>query len=334
MSNTGLFVISLDFELYWGMFDKVSLDEYGENIRGVHTAIPLILSLFKLYGIHATWATVGMLMCDSRAQLESHLPTVPLRPVYEDMKASSYHHIDEGNLGVNADKDPYHYGAHLVAQILATPHQELGSHTFSHYYALDGGKNSPAVFAADCDAFASISAQYNLPITSLVFPRNQTSPDALAVCKEKGIKAYRGNLSHFLYTEKKEAQQTNIFLRALRLIDAYLPVSGHNTYLLSHTKENDIANILGSRFLRPYSKTLALFEGIRIARIKNSMTYAAQHNEIFHLWWHPHNFGINRKENLQNLLELLTHYNYLKEKYGMQSASMKETATLTSSTLH
>ena len=63
---------------------------------------------------------------------------------------------------------------------------------------------------------------------------------------------------------------------------------------------------------------------IRYIRIKKSMTYAAMHNEVFHLWWHPHNFGINRKENVQNLLTLIEHFQYLKEKNGMRSATMHE----------
>jgi hypothetical protein len=59
-------VISLDFELFWGMFDKVTIPEYGERIQGEQTAIPRMLELFSEYGIHATWATVGMLMTRSK----------------------------------------------------------------------------------------------------------------------------------------------------------------------------------------------------------------------------------------------------------------------------
>mgnify|MGYP001173726973 CR=1 FL=1 len=32
---TGRFVVSLDFEKFWGMFDVVSVDEYKENLRNV-----------------------------------------------------------------------------------------------------------------------------------------------------------------------------------------------------------------------------------------------------------------------------------------------------------
>jgi len=326
MSNKPFFVISLDFELLWGMFDKVSTDEYGENIRGVRHAIPEILSLFKQNEIHATWATVGMLMCERKDELLSLLPQGPLRPVYEDMKVSSYTHLMEGTVGEDSSTDPYHFGAPLVREILKTPSQELGSHTFSHYYVQDGAENKKEVFAADCEAFKKAAAKFNTTISSIVFPRNQTTEEALHICKEAGLKTYRGTPRHFLYTGKKEDQQTNLLLRILRLLDAYINISGHHTQKPKDVREPILFNVQGSRFLRPYSPSLRFFEKLRIMRIKNSMTYAAQHGEIFHLWWHPHNFGINRKENLQMLAEIIEHYKTLKERYNMQSANMREIA--------
>ncbi len=327
MSNRPLFVVSLDFELYWGMFDKVTLDTYGENIKGVHEAIPELLSLFEKYGVHATWAVVGMLMCRSKDELMSLLPEPSLRPQYDDMRLSAYEHILHTNIGENEQNDPYHYGHSLVEMILRTQHQELGSHTFSHYYAQDGSNNGEAIFAADCAAFRNVSERFGAKITSIVFPRNQTSPEALRVCKQFGYQVYRGTPDHFLYTGKKEKEQTNIFLRILRLIDAYINISGHHSYPINSVSEPILSNVPGSRFLRPYSHSLRLIERLRIARIKKSMTYAATHGEVFHLWWHPHNFGTNRKENLANLIEILEHFKDLQTLYGMESATMQEVAT-------
>lgn len=325
MSKKSLFVISLDFELFWGMFDKVSLEQYGENIKGVHSAIPEILALFEHYGVHATWASVGMLMAQSKDELQTYLPDVVLRPAYSDMRASAYSHIENVALGEREDDDPYHFGAKLVEMIIKTPGQELGSHTFSHYYVQDGDKNSSASFAADCDAFARIVKKFNTPVTSLVFPRNQVTRTALHTITEHGFSAYRGNPPHFLYSAKKEGAQTNIILRFLRLVDAYLNISGHHTFTLQHAA---LANIPASRFLRPYSSRLFFLEPLRIARIKNSMTHAAKRGQAFHLWWHPHNFGVNRKENLYALTQILAHYASLKERYGMESVSMREAAAL------
>ncbi len=332
MSNKGYLVISLDFELYWGMFDKVTLEEYGDNIRGVHEAIPEILSLFTQNNIHATWATVGMLMAHNEQELRSLLPCDFKQPQYKDMAVSAYQYLQSHT----PLQSVYHFAPELVTKILATPNQELGSHTFSHYYCLDGSQNDKTIFSTDCEAFKSIASQFGVPVTSIVFPRNQTSLEALETIKQCGFTAYRGTPAHFLYTGKREQKQTNLLLRMLRLIDTYINLSGHHTYNFTTEKSTSstainrsilpqcegLINVQGSWFLRPYSKTLRMLEGLKIRRIKNAMTYAAQHGEIYHLWWHPHNFGINRKENMRNLLEIIEHFNTLKEQYGMQSTNM------------
>ena len=308
------------------MFDKVSLESYGENIRGVHSAIPQMLALFERYGIHATWASVGLLMCERRSELVSLLPKEEQRPEYLNANASSYHHIENADIGQDVHDDPYHYGADLVRQILAAPHQELGSHTFSHFYALDVQKDATSAFAADCEAFARASAKFNTQITSMVFPRNQVDRTALRTASLHGFTAYRGNPRHMFYSEKTESAQSNILLRALRLADAYLNISGHHTYRLPKERIDGMYNIPASRFLRPYSPKLRFIEKLRIARIQRSMTYAAKRGEVFHLWWHPHNFGINRKENLRVLIAILEHFKKLQHTYGMKSVSVKEAA--------
>jgi len=333
MSTNGYFVISLDFELYWGMFDKVTLETYGGNIKGAHSTIPQMLSLFTSHNIHATWATVGMLMHRNKEELLASLPPIHLQPRYKDMRISSYEHIKNAEIKNDEETDVYHFGKSLVEKIIATPNQELGSHTYSHYYCLDGSENGEAIFAADCEAFANVAQSFGVPITSIVFPRNQTTSDALVTCKAHGITTYRGTPEHFLYTGKKEQEQTNIVLRMLRLLDAYINISGHHTFTFSTvncTKSEGLKNVQGSWFLRPYSKTLKVLERLKLQRIKNSMTHAAKNNEIFHLWWHPHNFGINRKENIQNLLEIIEHFKKLEAQYGMQSANMRDIANLPS----
>ena len=52
------------------------------------------------------------------------------------------------------------------------------------------------------------------------------------------------------------------------------------------------------------------------------MTHAAKHGLTYHLWWHPHNFGINLTENLAFLEKILQHYQKLAEKYSFNSVGM------------
>ena len=327
IQKNGYFVISLDFELYWGMFDKVTLAEYGNRILGERTAIPRMLALFNERSIHATWAGVGMLMTRNKAELLSLLPPPHLRPTYEDMHVSAYHHIETTEIGDDELSDQYHFGPSLVHMILKTPHQEFGNHTFSHYYCIDGNKNESALFARDLEAHSAISKTYAITTESIIFPRNQMSPSALRVCIEKGIRAYRGNEDHVLYQPRKDSEQT-LLIRGLRLLDHYLNISGHHTYSLPKKRASEPLNIPASRFLRPWNASLRFFEWLKLRRIKNSMTYAAKRGEIFHLWWHPHNFGIDQKENFKNLEIILNHFVHLQKKYRMKSVSMKDVSTM------
>lgn len=54
-------------------------------------------------------------------------------------------------------------------------------------------------------------------------------------------------------------------------------------------------------FLRPYSRSLAFGEPLKVKRILDSIEYAAKHSQIYHLWWHPHNFGLHIEENINQL---------------------------------
>jgi hypothetical protein len=56
------------------------------------------------------------------------------------------------------------------------------------------------------------------------------------------------------------------------------------------------------------------------------MSYAAKKNKNYHLWWHPHNFGEDVENNKKQLLEIIEHYKFLKEKYNFSSANMIDLA--------
>lgn len=324
MKKNGYFVISLDFELYWGMTDARTLEEYGENIRGVRTAIPRMLKLFTEYGIHATWATVGMLMARNKAELMSLLPPPELKPVYNDSRLSSYEYLKTAPIGNDEHDDPYHFGSSLVELIKQTPNQELANHTFSHYYCIEGGDaRLPETLRADLAAHARACAAYGVTTGSIVFPRNQVSDAALRISAECGIHAYRGTEDHFLYRARKQGEQSRL-IRALRLLDHYINLSGHHTYTLPRTDARGLVNIPASRFLRPFMPYLSFLERLRLRRIKRAMTHAAKNGEVFHLWSHPHNFGIDQEQNFKNLTIILNHYKMLRARYGFESISMAE----------
>lgn len=61
----GSLVISLDYELMWGVRDLFTPEDYGQsNIKQVSEVISRLLQLFYKYDIHATFAVVGFIFCN------------------------------------------------------------------------------------------------------------------------------------------------------------------------------------------------------------------------------------------------------------------------------
>lgn len=87
-------------------------------------------------------------------------------------------------------------------------------------------------------------------------------------------------------------------------------------------------NLRASRFLRPYSPKLSLLEPLKVARVKAGITHAARAGEVFHLWWHPHNFGADLEENLASLEKVLQHAHALVGEGYLSSVTMREASEL------
>ena len=119
------------------------------------------------------------------------------RPVYSNCRLDPYATI-ETEIGRNEEEDPYHFGASLIDRIAATPGQEIGTHTFSHYYCLEAEPDLGA-FNADLAAAGKTAALRGITLKSIVFPRNQVSEAHVAACACHGIVAYRGTSRGAVY---------------------------------------------------------------------------------------------------------------------------------------
>lgn len=314
----GALVISLDFELHWGVRDTRPPDgDYRGNLLGVRYAIPRMLDLFEKYKIAATWATVGFLFARSRAEFREFMPTV--RPKYEDTALYPY----SEPLGQGESDDPLHFAPSLIETIRSRPGQEIGSHTYSHYYCLAPGQEV-AHFEADMRSAVRIARRRRMVLRSIAFPRNQFNANYLAVIRNAGIRAYRGNEESWIYQPR--ARQS-FPVRGARLLDQYVSLSGVHLSRWEDIEQPDgLANIPASRFLRPYSHRLRHLDGLRMHRIDSEMLEAARSQQVYHLWWHPHNFGANTEENLAFLDTILFRYSRLRTRYGMQSMNMAAAA--------
>ena len=310
----GTLIVSLDFELFWGMLDVCPLEKYQDNVLGGRKAIPQLLELFRKHGIHATWAAVGFLFAENYDELRRYFPEN--KPGYANEKLNAYREFEK--IGRNEQEAPCFYAPSLLQTIAAAPGQEIGSHTFSHYYCREAGQ-TPEQFAEDLAAAKAIAGDHGYHLTSVILPRNQCEPEYTDILRQAGFTAYRDEENDWIYNKVK----SGLLFKVLRTLDMYLPLTGQGGY--TPKCEGGIWNLTGSRMFRPIRPHLPL-ERLKIRRIKRQMLHAAKNGLTFHLWWHPHNVGVRTEAHLKQLDEIFTYYEELKETYGMRSLNMREAA--------
>ena len=314
----GYLIVSLDFELLWGVHDHETKETFYNQVKGARSVIPKLLDLFSQYNIHATWAMVGMLMADSKDELLDFVPNEV--PTYKDTKFSSYQYFDL--VGKDEIEDPYHFAASFIDLLSNTNNQEIASHTFSHYYCKSEGQTL-SQFAEDMDcAQRMMNRKTGKNATSLVFPRNQYTDEYAKEAAKHGMKCVRGNPKSFAYNGKK------LTARIVRFLDTYINICGMKCSSINDCIEDGYVNIQASRFFRKYNKKLSIFEPLKISCIKRQMKYAAKNNKIFHLWWHPHNISIHSVKSIEQLHEIFNYYRKLKDKYNFESLTMSEMAQI------
>ena len=313
----GQLLVSLDFELFWGMLDQCPLAEYEDHVLGGRRAIPKLLDLFRKYDIHATWATVGFQFAENYAELAPFFPPEALRPSYDKPELNPYSWFS----GIDKEENsaPCFYAGALLKQIAAVPGQEIGTHTFSHYYCREPGQ-TPEQFAADMRSARAIAQAKGYDVTSVVLPRNQCEPEYTQILRDLGFTAYRDEENDWIH----EKIHFRPLLRALRLLDVYLPLTGQGGY--TPKNEEGIWNLTGSRMYKPIFPALKGFEWLKLRRIKAQMRHAAKKGLTFHLWWHPHNIGVRTEDHLKQLEEIFQYYQQLRRDYGMVSRNMGEAA--------
>lgn len=313
--QTGVFTISLDFELHWGVFDNVALDGKEFYFDNTLKSIPEVIALLEQNNIAATWAVVGLLFNNSLESIKQNHPA--LLPNYKNNALSAYSFLEKN---VNEKNLKYYKAPDLIDLIGQADCQEIGTHTYAHYYTLEQGQTKEE-FESDLLKSIEIAKSKNIQLESIVFPRNQINNDYLEVCEKYGINNIRVNPKRWFWnTEKKFTLAKKI----VRSLDCYIPLF-KSTHKLdgSNWKDNGLLLLPASRFLKPVSSRNSLNK-LRLKRIKNEMTLAAKNKEYYHLWWHPHNFGNHPLKAQKELQEIINHFNLLKKKYNMASLSMAE----------
>jgi peptidoglycan/xylan/chitin deacetylase (PgdA/CDA1 family) len=323
MEFPGVFTISLDFELHWGCFETMSLDDQQQQyFRNTIDVIPQMLKLFSEKNVHVTWATVGMLFMRNKSEWMHNKPA--LVPSFDNPKVSAYNWIEEH--GFYSEEDPFHFAPQLIQQIQSAPHQELATHTYAHYFCLEKGQ-TPQQFKTDIEKACAVAKANGTTIRSLVFPRNQFNPEYLSICADAGITSIRSSPDIWYWSPATGSTFMKKFFRAG---DAYLKFQPIKMVYLKDIAVNKQLPLClpASRLYRPWKSGQPLQNKLKMRRILNEMTEAARKKAYYHLWWHPHNFGNNPRECMDELQQIVENYCQLRNKYGFESLTMEETTQL------
>ena len=311
--NRGLFVLSQDCEMLWGMRDHETKNTYGEYVVNGHATMIKVLSLFKKYNIHCTWGYVGLCIPRSKREIENYLPHNEPSYNREELNNYSYLRSDYTNEG----SDDFYYSGDVINEILKVEGQEIGSHSFSHYYCMEEGQTIEQ-FRNDIKSSVEVIHDFTGSYPkSFIFPRNQVNDDYLCVLKEYGFVAYRGEQRY--YTAKK-----TLAAKVKRALYRYVSLFAKRPCYELLIKEEDLHNIPLSCHFQFFRGGSEFLNKLQLLTIKRTMTYCAQKGLVFHLGFHPHNLGMYTDKNLEILEGILQHYTCLQKRYDFKSVNMAE----------
>lgn len=312
MINNGAFVFSFDFELFWGVHHNKSLMSYKDNLDGALKFLPNISKEFLDHEAYFTCATVGMIYNNDWEEWEENIPV--LIPTHNKSELSPFTKINF--FKENVDKK--YFFAKNILETIRKDGQEIATHTYSHYFCLE---KDDLIENFECDIKKAlfVADKATDRIASIVFPRNQFRNEHLLICKELGIRVYRGNPDSGLF-DKSSNRASATFKKIIRYLDSFINISGSNTFV-PQVESCGLTNVQSSFFLRfPSSLNSTLLNKLHLLRIKKAMSYAAKHNKVIHIWCHPHN--IKSQQDLESIKVLLKHYSSLSKMYDFRSMKM------------
>jgi peptidoglycan/xylan/chitin deacetylase (PgdA/CDA1 family) len=308
--KTGIFTISLDFEMIWGTLDRRNpngLRQLCEKER--FFVVDRLLTLFAEFDISATWCIVGHLFLD-RCSAEYGLkhPEI-VRP------AHSWAQQDWFSLDPCATEKthPVYYGRTLVEKIRnCRPQQEIGCHTFSHVIFGDEGC-SRATAETELEACVNVAREMGIEMRSFAFPRNRVGH--LPVLRSYGFTSFRGPEPRW-YESSPLARSLKRFFRLMDILTARTPAT-----VTAEQTPSGLWNIPASMLFTPaHGIRRYIPVSLRVDRAFKGLEAAARQKRIFHLWFHPTDLAENMEAMLSGLRQVL--------EYSARLRSSKELTVL------
>ena len=269
--TTGIFTLSLDFELIWGTIDRRGIGGFG-NICEVERAevIDRLLELLAEFEVSATWAIVGHLFLASCSAVGGRKHPEIVRPKHSWVTSDWFDHDPGGD----ENTAPLFFGRSLIQKILdCRVAQEIGSHSFSHVIFGDPGCSRST---AESELRESVRAARELGINlqSFIFPRN--SVGHLEIFPAYGFTCFRANP---LSSARSPTSQLARLKRLIETLTASKPPVG-----LPELTPSGMWNIPASMIYVPmHGMRRFLPMSLRVRRAIRGLQRAEEENKIFHL---------------------------------------------------
>ncbi|MFB0561242.1 MAG: hypothetical protein ACETWM_08505 [Candidatus Lokiarchaeia archaeon] len=310
MNNYGIFTISIDLELAWGVCDRPIKPSTRHKILLERDIVRSILNLFSKYDIRATWAIVGHLfLTECNWEGDKVHPEIS-RPITKNLKRDWFFQHPKNHA------DPLWYSCDIIEWIRnASPKQEIGSHSFCHIKYCERSTNPKAV-KADIKRAKKLHEAFNLPFEAFIFPHNIVGYKSLLA--KAGVLVYRGN-SPIWYNFIPSYS-----IRCL-LDSIYFLIRVPSPTVMAMVDETGMVNIPESMLLSGRNGVRSLVSSRRtIKRGIDGLNRAVERGEIFHLWFHPYNFT-NKKDKQFYVLEAFLKYaQRLRENGQLEILTMRD----------
>jgi len=283
----GVFTVSIDLELAWGIWDHLRPGDCAA-IRRERVVVERLVSLFELYELSATWAVVGSL-----------LEQEPLLP-------------DNAN-AIGASDLELWSGIDIVQRIKsASPMQEIGSHSYGHR-VFDEKVLRTSAALQDIENARRLHENHEMPFRSFVFPRNVVG--FRRVLSDAGITTYRGVTNHWYLRAPWRFWKVTMLLN-------YLLGCGPPTVVPS-LDEYGMVNLPDSMLLLGRDGVRSIVPARNVQTMAMAgLDRAAATKEVFHLWFHPSNLTYDMERQLSVLEHILAHAARLRRAGLLSTRSM------------
>jgi peptidoglycan/xylan/chitin deacetylase (PgdA/CDA1 family) len=277
MTDRGIFTISIDLELAWGVCDKSIPPSLRASLLRERDIVQRLLDTFAKYDIRATWALVGHLLLSGCEWERGRVHPEITRPVVKN------HRRDWFFQHPTAQDDPLWYAKDIIENVRkSSPAQELASHSFCHM-PYDETTSHRAAVVGDIDRAKELHNAWGLPFDVFVFPRNKVGYRELLAAA--GIRVYRGHTHRWYYSIPMRSVR-----RLCNLLYFFLPLCPPTVN--ATVDEYGMINVPDSMLLfSPVGLGKLVSPANVLRNAIKGLERAVERREIFHLWFHPANFA-------------------------------------------